>query len=107
MSRALLKKIDHLIEVICPKLKKSGQLSLSKKALENIMKTIATWLSNEENDRQLDEIKENSKNNNILFNLDDQEESNFTSIIRKNEEILTRAAEIKKKLKGHMSLRIN
>lgn len=107
MSRAILKKIDHLIEVICPKLKKSGQLSLSKKALENIMKTIATWLSNEENDRQLDEIKENSKNNNILFNLDDQEESNFTSIIRKNEEILTRAAEIKKKLKGHMSLRIN
>ena len=93
--------------MICPKLKKSGQLSLSKKALENIMKTIATWLSNAENDRQLDEIKENSKNNNILFNLDDQEESNFTSIIRKNEEILTRAAEIKKKLKGHMSLRIN
>ena len=44
------------------------------------MRTISSTFSNDENEQNL---KENNKNNNILFNLDDQEDSNFTTLIRK------------------------
>jgi hypothetical protein len=46
------------------------------------MRTISSTFSNDGNEQNL---KENNKNNNILFNLDDQEDSNFTTLIKKNE----------------------